>query len=119
MDDNNVIVPAKRGRGRPRRDPSMPPPKRKSRAKPEEERKPKPGQYHLAALERAVEEHEKATGENLWQHFVEQAFRNDRILVAIAKKLVPDRVFEEIEASGNITIKWADAEQDDDGPAAS
>lgn len=68
------------------------------------------GESHLEKLEKAVAEHERKTGQNLWAHFVERAFKDDRVMIALGRKLIADKSTQEIEGvlSGGIKIKWAE-----------
>lgn len=70
--------------------------------------RPKKGKTHLEALEKAVAEHEKKTGQNLWEHFVKRAFEDDRVMISLGRKLIADKSTQEIEGvlSGGIKIKW-------------
>lgn len=52
--------------------------------------RPKGATGYAADLTRAIRTVEKEQGKSLLQHFVERAFKSDKVLAAVAKKLIPD-----------------------------
>jgi len=52
--------------------------------------RPLDGTTHLAHLLAAVRKVESRENKNLLEHFVERAFRTDKVLIAVMKKLIPD-----------------------------
>ena len=66
--------------------------------------RPKKGKTHLEALEKAIRDHENKTGQNLWEHFVKQAFVDNKVMIALGKKLVADRLHEQVASQEGIKI---------------
>ena len=53
-------------------------------------RKGRPRAPEIEKLRQAIAEVEQEKGKSLLKHFVEQAFKDKRVLIALAKKIVPD-----------------------------
>lgn len=52
--------------------------------------RPRGATGYAADLTRVIRTVEKADGKSLLEHFVKQAFKSDRVLIAVVKKLLPD-----------------------------
>lgn len=61
--------------------------------------KPKGAKHYVTLLEEAVKRIEEKRGKNLFDHLVERAFLSDKVLVAVAKKFIPDQQATEIKSS--------------------
>lgn len=62
---------------------------------------PKGTKNYLTRLEEALEKYRKDYDRDLFDRFVERAFRSDKVLIAALKKFVPD--MEKTEITGNLT----------------
>lgn len=60
-------------------------------------RPPKP---EIEELRKAIKAVEKKEGKKLLEHFVGQAFRNDNVLVALMKKVLPDKKEADLNVGG-------------------
>jgi len=73
--------------------------RRDTQIKPGEVRNPNgrpKGSYSIyIALEKAIEEVQKKKKVNLLVHFVQEAFTSKRVLIALMKKILPDRQYVE------------------------
>lgn len=74
-------------------------------------RKRKP---EIDELRKAIKAVEKEKGKNILKHFVERGLKNDSVLVALIKKLVPDKVYTEGDLKGTIKIIFEDVESGKD-----
>ena len=52
--------------------------------------KGRPKKGHIYELEKAISKVSKAKGKKLWTHFVERAYEEDSVLIALSKKILPD-----------------------------
>jgi hypothetical protein len=50
----------------------------------------RPPRPEIAQLRKALEKVAKDQDSDLLEHFVKRAYKNDRVLVALAKKIIPD-----------------------------
>lgn len=55
--------------------------------------RPKKGDSAEEMLLLAIKTVEKASRKNLLNHFVRRAFKNDKVLIAIIKKIIPDKQY--------------------------
>jgi len=55
-------------------------------------------------LQKAIREVEKEKDKSLFKHFVERAYRNDAVLVALVKKLLPDKTQADLDLRGDLSI---------------
>ena len=60
-------------------------------------------------LQKAIKEVETEKKVNLFKHFVMRGYKNDKVLVALIKKLVPDKLQTEGLLEGDLTIKIVSA----------
>lgn len=59
--------------------------------------RPKGSQSYITQLEKAIKTVEKEKNKSLWKRLVERAFVNDKVLIALVKKFIPDKTHTEIE----------------------
>ena len=59
--------------------------------------RPKGTRNYATLLEEALNEYETETGRNILRRYIERAFTNDRILISVIKKLIPDKQQLELE----------------------
>lgn len=52
--------------------------------------RPPGGHAELEGLRKAVKRVEKKTSKKLYDHFIERAYENDAVLIALCKKFIPD-----------------------------
>lgn len=64
-------------------------------------RPPKP---EIEQLRKAIAAVEKKEGKKLLEHFVCQAFKNDNVLVALMKKVLPDKKQVDADIVGDLNI---------------
>jgi len=64
-------------------------------------RPPKP---EIEELRKAIKAVEKRKGKKLLEHFVERAYKNDSALVALVKKLVPDKTQADLDLRGDLSV---------------
>lgn len=64
--------------------------------------RPKGSQNYITQLEEAIKVVEKEKEKSLWKRLVERAFVNDKVLIALVKKFVPDKTHAEIEGMDKI-----------------
>lgn len=57
--------------------------------------------YDLDELKTAIRTVEKRRKRRLLEHFIERAFKNDTVLIALLKKFVPDITIKDIRNTGN------------------
>jgi len=73
------------------------------------------GSYAIhTQLEKAIEGVGKDKKIDIYKHFVERAYDNDTVLVALLRKLVPDRQYSEGDAERIINIVYAYREKSND-----
>lgn len=70
--------------------------------------KPKGSKNYTTLLEEAVKRIEDKKGRNLFDHMIERAFISDRVLIAVAKKFIPDKSSAEIDqrTDGTLIVKF-------------
>ncbi len=68
--------------------------------------KGRPKRPELEELRKALDEAKKKHGnKSLLEHFAERAYENDAVLIALAKKVIPDKVSAELDVEDNsVTI---------------
>ena len=70
--------------------------------------RPPAGRTTRAALEKAIADVQRNKHRNILNHMVRRAFENDKVLIALIKKFVPD--LQHVEANVDIKeiiVKWA------------
>ena len=53
--------------------------------------RPKGSLNYTTLLNKALNDYETETGRDLFKRFVERAYTNDRVLIALMKKFIPDK----------------------------
>ena len=68
------------------------------------------GTGHNQALKEALENYEKKNGKDFIEHCITRAFEDDKMAIALLRKLVPDMKQIEAEVSGEMDgsfiLKW-------------
>jgi len=49
------------------------------------------------------------------EHFIEQAYKDNKVLVAVAKKLIADKTHIEGDIKGDVTVNIIDSYKEEDG----
>ena len=58
----------------------------------------------------AIKAIEKEKGKALFKHFVERGYKNDKVLIALIRKLVPDKLQTDIDLDADIIFKLLDVD---------
>lgn len=66
--------------------------------------RPKGVKNYTTLLAKALKKYEKETNKDLFKRFIERAFVNDKVLIAIMKKFVPDMEKSEISTDSEMVI---------------
>ncbi len=67
--------------------------------------KGRPKRPELEELRKALDAAKKTHNKSLLEHFAERAYENDAVLIALAKKVIPDKVSAELDVEDNsVTI---------------
>ena len=64
------------------------------------------GRIGLKALETAIEKFEKANDIDFWSYVLKRADKSDTILVAILKKILPDKIKQDGDLIKNIIVNY-------------
>lgn len=65
----------------------------------------RPKKPEIEELRKAIKVVEKQKDKKLLQHFIERAYKNDAVLIALIKKLIPDKTQADLDLSGNINLE--------------
>lgn len=66
--------------------------------------KPQGSKNYLTLLSEALKEYETEKGKSLFIRYVERAFVNDRVLISLMKKFIPDKTHMEAEPQEGVHI---------------
>jgi len=69
-------------------------------------RKGRPTNFDIEKLKNAILEGEKKHGKDIFRHAVDRAFVNDTVLIALIKKFIPDRIYNEGEIAKVVNILY-------------
>lgn len=64
----------------------------------------RPRKPEVDLLRNALEKARKGHRIDFLEHFVERAYENDNVAIALARKLIPDKIFSELEHKFNIGL---------------
>lgn len=57
-------------------------------------------------LDQAIKKVEKNQGTTLLEHFIKRAYENDRVLVALLKKMIPDKSIGGADFGGKVLVQF-------------
>ena len=67
--------------------------------------KGRPKKPEIEELRKAIKAVEEEKDKKLLEHFVRRAYKNDAVLVALIKKLVPDKTQADIDLGGEVKLE--------------
>lgn len=67
--------------------------------------RPRKGETAMDDLNRAIKKVEKEKRKDIYEHFLERAFENDAVLLALLKKKLPDLKQTELNANVDASLK--------------
>lgn len=71
-----------------------------------------PRQPEIQLLREALEKAKQKKGKDFLQHFVERAYENDAVAIALAKKLIPDQLEGKGFENKTFILRWKEETSD-------